>query len=273
MLHHSSQLLRTRSKSAFVYGDTAHEVSSILRSKTIVEQPKRKMKIVHPCTAFAFKKAFKNANIAMEFLNALLGFSEDEQIVEIEFLDTNLMSSESVGKDLHLLCKTIGKNRFLIEMQNSYSKGYEDKVFPEFCRMMSNLEIQRTHENANPSKRQKPNEVNGVWKFINKAYTIVITNKRFDMNFNKSNSADLLNQPRVVNKFQFQMTEGRRLGTIDSGIVIVALCNFTKDIDSLESSLDRWLFALKDPELESSTNTIPTQKVVDELRCGESCWS
>jgi flagellar biosynthesis/type III secretory pathway protein FliH len=55
------------------------------------------------------------------------------------------------------------------------------------------------------------------------------------------------------------------LGQIDARVIMVMLCNFTKNEYELVSVLDKWLFAFKEKELETVTKGIPTYKKIDNI--------
>ncbi|MGL4539514.1 MAG: Rpn family recombination-promoting nuclease/putative transposase [Candidatus Rhabdochlamydia sp.] len=81
----------------------------------------------------AFKKIFgteKNKDILMHFLNDILGFSEENHIMDIEFLSPILDPEIAVKKQsiVDVLCKDKKGIKYIIEMQVTKTRGFEKRA-------------------------------------------------------------------------------------------------------------------------------------------------
>jgi predicted transposase/invertase (TIGR01784 family) len=90
-------------------------------------------KYLDPKNDIAFKKIFgteKNKDILLHFLNDILGFSEDQSIVDIEFLSPILDPKIAVKKQsiVDVLCKDKKGVKYIIEMQVTKSRGFEKRA-------------------------------------------------------------------------------------------------------------------------------------------------
>ncbi|MGB7128038.1 MAG: Rpn family recombination-promoting nuclease/putative transposase [Candidatus Rhabdochlamydia sp.] len=90
-------------------------------------------KYLDPKNDIAFKKIFgteKNKDILLHFLNDILGFSEDQSIVDIEFLSPILAPKIAVKKQsiVDVLCKDKLGTKYIIEMQVTKTRGFEKRA-------------------------------------------------------------------------------------------------------------------------------------------------
>jgi predicted transposase/invertase (TIGR01784 family) len=90
-------------------------------------------KYLDPKNDIAFKKIFgteKNKDILLHFLNDILGFSEDNHIIDIEFLSPILAPKIAVKKQsiVDVLCKDKKGIKYIIEMQVTKSRGFEKRA-------------------------------------------------------------------------------------------------------------------------------------------------
>ena len=100
--------------------------SSSLSSATRLVLPDagHPFEIVNPCTDFGFKKAFHNPMVLMDFLNHILNYQGDYEIVDLSYMDKEFPSLYPLGRDFRvdIVCKTQNDRYFLIEMmQNDYT--------------------------------------------------------------------------------------------------------------------------------------------------------
>ncbi len=90
-------------------------------------------KFLNPKNDVAFKKIFgseKNKDILIHFINDILGFSDNHQITEVEFLPT-IQDPEIASKKqsiLDVLCKDGIGVQYIIEMQVDPLKGFEKRA-------------------------------------------------------------------------------------------------------------------------------------------------
>lgn len=237
--------------------------------------------IVNPCSDFGFKRAFKDPQVAMGFLNTILNLDGESAITELSYVDQELQSRSLYGRDFRVdvLCRTKKEEWFLLEMQNDYREDYPDKALVEFCRLMGNVDaIQyqdctRSEDHAGaaaaaPPSRKRPRMDQDFWKSVKSLITLVISNKEFPADKTKERFPDQsLMEPGIVNTYTMRHTEQpeRCLGSVDARIVLVMLANFKKGADALESNMDRWLFALKDEGLKTGRQAMETYKHIDSL--------
>ena len=90
-------------------------------------------KYLDPKNDIAFKKIFgteKNKDILLHFLNDILNFSEDNHIIDIEFLSPILAPKIAVKKQsiVDVLCKDKKGVKYIIEMQVTKSRGFEKRA-------------------------------------------------------------------------------------------------------------------------------------------------
>jgi hypothetical protein len=74
-------------------------------------------------------------------------------------------------------------------------------------------------------------------------------------------------EPQIINTYRFthQNDHTRNLGDIDARIIILALGNFEKDEQSLETRQEKWLYAFKDELLSTGTSKIEPYKHIGNI--------
>ena len=234
------------------------------------------LNIVHPCTDYGFKRAFHNEVVACGFLNTVLGFSGNEEIQDVIFLDKELPSHEPLGRNfiVDLLCEAKNGRRFLIEMQNDFRADYATKVFTEFCRLIAHWDSKVIDQKVSEEtkKRARANAtyegVKEFWNDITTAIVLVVTNKCFSPNEQKvrfPNQAVM--EPDIINSYRMthENIPERTLGDLDARVVLVMLGNFIKKERDLISPLDQWLYAFKDETLANDVSRIPTYKYIEDI--------
>lgn len=231
--------------------------------------------IIHPCTDFGFKRAIRNPDIAAGFINHVLSLKGNDEVKEVTYVDTQLPSSDPLGKNftVDVLCTT--KNgRFLLEMQNDFRNDYPDKAFVELCRLISQWDSSSIQQvvTEKTRKRSRSGETHDVahefWQDIDRAIVLVITNKRFPATDVKiSDPSQLQMEPDIVNTYRMMNIShpGRYLGDMDVRVVLLMLDNFKKDEKALKTEMDRWLYLFKEPILSDGVKAIPTFKSVQSL--------
>lgn len=234
--------------------------------------------IVHPCTDYAFKRAFHEQEVVCGFLNAILGLSREDnnEIMNVSFLDKELPSHSQFGRDfiVDILCETRTGRRFLVEMQNDFRGDYATKAFTEFCRLIAHWDAEVIHQEVTDLARKhaRANEkykgVKKFWKDIKTAIVLVITNKRFPVIRKRLMFPTCsVMEPEVINTYRMmhETKSGRTLGDLDARVVLVMLANFRKDENDLKSPLDQWLYAFKDETLSSGVSRIPSYKHINDI--------
>ena len=88
-------------------------------------------KYLDPKADLTFKKIFgEHPELVISLLNALLPFSEDKKITEIEYLPAELTPDNPMRKnsivDVH--CKSIDGRQFIVEMQMEWTTAFKQRV-------------------------------------------------------------------------------------------------------------------------------------------------
>ena len=89
------------------------------------------MRYLDPRADLTFKKVFgEHPDILISFLNALLPLAEDEQIVSIEYLSSEMLPvSENMKYSLvDVSCKDTKQRQFIVEMQMSWFEDFKKRV-------------------------------------------------------------------------------------------------------------------------------------------------
>lgn len=235
------------------------------------------VEIVHPCTDYGFKRAFKHPSVAMGFLNHILNLQGDDAIKDIQYLNTELQSSDPLGRHftVDILCQAKNDRRFLLEMQNDFRSDYANKALTELCRLIAHWDAQVVHQKVTEMNRKRArtnstlDEVKSFWEDIHTAIVVMVTNKVFPAAQTKESQSDEpLMEPEIINSYRLvhERRTSRQLGNIDARAVLVMLGNFKKSEDELITDLDRWLYTLKDSSLSSGVDRIPTYKTIRNIR-------
>jgi hypothetical protein len=238
-------------------------------------EPGHPFEILNPCTDFAFKKAFYNSIVLIDFLNHILDYRTDNQIVELSYMDKEFPSLSPIGREFRvdIVCKTKNDRYSLIEMHNDFSADYADKVYVEFARFLSGIDVERIHDlSVQDHKKfrigQTEVRAQDFWQKIEEVCTLVISNKKFNPETMKKKYTDeTLAEPDIINTYEMlnKNHPQRHLGNLDAKVVLVMLANFNKTAEELETDTDRWLFALKDDNMASGKSRIHPFKVVSDI--------
>lgn len=226
--------------------------------------------ILNPCLDFGFKTALKDPLVAKEFLNTILKLDGDDAIAELEYVDPALKSSAPLGYQftVDVLCHSKKGEHFLIEMQNDYREDYADKVFVEFSRLAGRTDIDQLQARCEKRARTGESIRGKFWEYIKRIIAVVITNKDFPQTKMKSGfPAQSVKEPEIVNTYTIAHTADptRRLGNIDSRIVLVTLANLTVEQATLASDEDRWLYAFLDPKAKTGRAKLDAYKRISDL--------
>jgi len=89
------------------------------------------MRYLDPKADLTFKRVFgEHPDIVISFLNALLPLEDDEQIVEIEYLSSEMIPENDLNKYsiVDVRCKDSLGRQFLVEMQTAWSSEFQQRV-------------------------------------------------------------------------------------------------------------------------------------------------
>lgn len=228
--------------------------------------------IIHPCTDFGFKRAMRRPEIAMGFINHMLGLTGPDAVKSIRYVDPSLPSGDPLGRafTVDVICTT-DREKFLLEMQNDFRSDYPDKAFTELCRLVSYWDRDRIHQKVTEGSRKTKrvgevhDEARDFWQNIKRAVVLVITNKAFSPGAVKESDPTAPQmEPEIINAYRMthENHPKRYLGDMDACVVLLMLANFHKKEEDLSTDMDRWLYLFKDTALESGVSKIPVFKPI-----------
>lgn len=88
-------------------------------------------KYLDPKADLTFKKIFgEHSDLVISLLNALLPLADDEKIVSIDYLPTEIVPDDPLHKDsiVDVRCKDQNGRQFIVEMQMIWSPDYNQRV-------------------------------------------------------------------------------------------------------------------------------------------------
>ena len=88
-------------------------------------------KYLDPKADLTFKKIFgEHPDLVISLLNALLPFSEEQKITEIEYLPSELTPDNPMRKNsiVDVRCKAIDGRQFIVEMQMEWTRAFKQRV-------------------------------------------------------------------------------------------------------------------------------------------------
>jgi len=185
------------------------------------------MKFADPKNDLAFKKIFgdeKHKNILISFLNSVLDFKENFEIIDV-FLEKNnyrlpqAMQLKEIALDINAINKI--NNRFEIKVQ------------------LKNLDF-----NYDIVKSTKQLQKGNDYTQLKKVYFIGI------LNFNIFDNQSYISRHLIIN----QETNTQDLN--DFEFSFLELPKFTKELEQLETVLDKWIYFIKNA---SELTIIPEQ--------------
>jgi predicted transposase/invertase (TIGR01784 family) len=179
-------------------------------------------------TDFAFKKFFgteANKDLLISFLNALLGFEGDKEIVDLTHLNT-----EQLGKNFSerraiydVYCQTKDGDRFIVEMQNAKQDNFRDRSL-----YYSSFAIQE--------QGKKGSKVES-WDYrLSPVYVVGI------LNFVMDGSEDLAD--RVISKVKLKDEQNRDFSD-KLNFIFLEMPKFRKEENELDTFIDKWLYVIK----------------------------
>jgi hypothetical protein len=185
------------------------------------------IEIVHPCTDFGFKKAMRCKEVTIGFLNTILCLPEEDKITEVTYLSEKSNETLESNFTVDILCETTKNSCILIEMKNDSRVDYSTKAFVELCRLIAYWDSETINQNISELERKRKHAgathklTKEFWKNIKTVIVLVVTNKKMALTRN----------PEIINTYRMtheKYTE-QYLGQIDARVIMVMLCNFTKN--------------------------------------------
>ncbi|NEQ83216.1 MAG: Rpn family recombination-promoting nuclease/putative transposase, partial [Moorea sp. SIO2I5] len=186
------------------------------------------MRFISPKTDFAFKKIFgsdQSKDILISFLNAMI-YSGNSVIQDLEIIDPYSAGDVVDLKDTYLDVKAVleDKTTVIIEMQLWNVEAFEKRVVYNLCKTYGNqLKSGQGYFDLNP--------------------VIALTITDFKL---------FPSTEKVISCFYFQEEEDHLpYQENELKLVFVELPKFTKQLEELESVIDKWIFFIKEaPNLE-----------------------
>ncbi|NEQ18492.1 MAG: Rpn family recombination-promoting nuclease/putative transposase [Moorea sp. SIO3E2] len=186
------------------------------------------MRFISPKTDFAFKKIFgsdQSKDILISFLNAMI-YSGNSVIHDLEIIDPYSAGDVVDLKDTFLDVKAVldDQTTVIIEMQLWNVEAFEKRVVYNLCKTYGNqLKLGQGYFDLNP--------------------VIALTITDFKL---------FPSTEKVISCFYFQEEEDHLpYQENELKLVFVELPKFTKQLEDLESVIDKWIFFIKEaPNLE-----------------------
>ncbi len=183
-----------------------------------------KEKYINPFTDYGFRRLFgeeSNKNLLLDFLNELLR-EEQGLITELTYLkNENLGATELNRKAIFdLYCTNEKGEQFIVEMQKAEQKFFKDRAifYPTF-----------------PIQKQVQH-IDSYWDFeLKSVYTIGI----LDFEFEGSNKEKYRHDVKLIEQ------ETEKVFSNKLNFIYLEVPKFNKNIDELETHLDKWLYILK----------------------------
>ena len=94
-------------------------------------------KYLDPKADLTFKKIFgEHKELIISLLNALLPLEEDEKIIEVDYLPSEIVPDDPLHKDsiVDVRCTDQDKRQFVVEMQMIWSPDYNQRVLFNACK-------------------------------------------------------------------------------------------------------------------------------------------
>ena len=190
------------------------------------------MKFADPKNDLAFKKIFgssQHKNILISFLNSVLDFKNDKIIVDVTLANPYQVPKIPELKETILDINATNKNgdTFIVEMQKKDLGDFTKRSLY----YTSKAYVEQLPKGTDYSK-------------LKKVYFIGI------LNFNIFNSVNYISRHLITN----QETKSQDLD--DFEFSFIELPKFTKELNELDTILDKWIYFLKNAD---DLNLIPSQ--------------
>ncbi len=181
------------------------------------------MNFVNPKTDFAFKKIFgqeSSKDILISFLNAILDYTGDNEILDLDFLDpASLPKIEALKTSfLDVSIRTKAGKQIIIEMQVQNVEALEQRVLYNVTKRYSNQLSKSEH-----------------YSLLKPVIGLTIA----DFNIIKDNN-------NYLSYFTLQEKHtGIKYNNEDIELVFVELPKFHKKLEELETIQDKWIYFLR----------------------------
>lgn len=181
-------------------------------------------RFINPFTDVGFKRIFGqefSKPLLLDFLNSLL--KGEREIVDITFLDKEQPAVFSGDRSLiyDIYCETTDKEHIIVEMQNREQPFFKKRSIYYTCEAIS-----------------RQGERGAEWNYgIKAVYFIAFLNFKLNDIGEKFRTDVALTDLETKERFSGDMR-----------MIYLQLPYFTKDADSCENDLERWIYVLKNME-------------------------
>ncbi len=179
-------------------------------------------KYVNPFTDFGFKKIFgeePNKDLLIDFLNQVL--PQHHQIKDLTYLNTEHLGISELDRKamFDLYCESPSGEKFIVEMQKAKQNFFKDRSV-----YYATFPIQQQAQRGE------------VWNYeLSAVYFVGILDFVFSENINND---EVLHEVKLKNKFG-------KLFYDKLTFIYLEMPKFTKTLEELETSFDKWLYVLK----------------------------
>lgn len=200
------------------------------------------MKFLDVKTDYAFKRVFgasESVPLLISFLNAILDYTGEQEIVDLTILDPYLAPKLQGMKDTYVDVHAKLKNdtSVIIEMQVLPVEGFEKRVLYNMVKQYANQ----------LNKGQ-------VYHLLNPVIAITFTNFLMFKEFNKYQSAF-----ELLEKETFTQYNG------DIELVFIELPKFNKKLEQLSDIKDKWIYFIKNAgELDYIPDSLKEQPCIED---------
>ena len=184
-----------------------------------------KMNFANPKTDFTFKRLFGSdghKRLTISLLNSILGRTKNNEIADIKFCNIENIPVAQGEKEsyLDILCTDKLDNKFIIEMQVAKEQGFRKRSL-----FYTAFNIVDQMHDGDDYIKIKPVIFIGIL-----------------------NHPMFANRDRVISHHLLCDMDTGQQSFEEVEFHYVELCNFNKDLNELQTNLDKWLFFLKQAE-------------------------
>jgi predicted transposase/invertase (TIGR01784 family) len=189
-----------------------------------MHSPAAKTMFINPFTDFGFKKIFgeePNKDLLIDFLNELLR-DQGVSIHNLTYKKTERLGVSDIDRNVvfDLYCENEAGEKFIVEMQKAKQSFFKDRTL-----FYSTFPIQEQGVKGEG------------WDYKLKAvYAVAILDFTFD---------DADRDKPIVNRVQLIDKKTCKVFYDKLTYIFVQMPNFNKEIDQLETHLDKWFYVLK----------------------------
>ena len=188
-----------------------------ITSEIVIPKPEDVGVFIDPKTDFGFKRLFGDTELMIDFLNSVLGIG----IVDLEYRNTvrTGLSKDDRTAIFDLCCTTGNGEQIIVEMQAISHENYIDRIVYYVSRLIQQF-----------GKKDKD------WDYgLPAIYSVNIVDFELDKEKVTEN---------FLSKIKFLNCETYEVFYDKLTLIFLELPRFTKEVDDLETNVDKWVLAL-----------------------------